>query len=179
MTRPAPRVWARHYQDDWQARAGDPRLPYWLRMAALAYGCHADNGHARFKRGEVALILGSLDRETGELRPFANVRREIARAVEYGWLEEGSYWGCLIVPAHSIRRGDLATRPKPCPLAAKHSARCNHSLSERNRVAKPTPSERFDRQTAQSVSGSTPEPLLSVLHPVRQDGDTTDHRRIA
>jgi hypothetical protein len=180
MSRPSPRVWARHFQDDWQARAGDPRLPYWLRVAALAFGSHADNGHARFKRGEVALILGALDHDTGEVRPFANVRREIARAVEYGWLEDGSYWGCLIVPAHfvpahSIRKGDMGTRPPACPLAARHKERAaNRSLSERNGSLKPTPSERFEPESAHSVSGSQRESLLSVLSPVRQDRNPTD-----
>lgn len=149
-------------------------MPYWLRVTALAYGSHADNGHARFKRGEVALILGTVDHETGELRPFANVRREISRAVEYGWLEEGSYWGCLIVPAHSIRKGELGHRPAPCPLAARHQARCNRSLSERNGDPKPTPSERFTARTAHSVNGSQREPLLSVLSPVRQDRNATE-----
>lgn len=165
MSHPSPRMWARHFQDDWQARAGDPRLPYWLRVAALAFGSHADNGHARFKRGEVALILGSVDQETGELHPFANVRREVARAVEFGWLEDGSYWGCLIVPAHSIRRGDWGGKVVPCPLAARHRDRRNRSPSERNGVVKPTPSERFGDVTAHPVSGSQRESLLSVLSP--------------
>ena len=178
MSRPGPRVWARHFQDDWQARAGDPRLPYWLRVTALAYGSHHDNGHARFKRGEVALILGTVDHETGEVRPHANVRREIARAVEFGWLEDGSYWGCLIVPAHSIRKGDLATTPAACPLAARHRDRRNRSLSERNDVSKPTPGERFEPETAHSVNGSQREPLLSVLSPVRQDRHP-HHRKAA
>lgn len=157
------RVWARHYQDDWQARAGDPRLPYWLRVSALAYGSHADNGHARFKRGEVALILASVDRGTGEVRLFANVRREIARAVEFGWLEDGSYWGCLIVPAHAIHKGTLYLKPKPCPLTAHHRERSNRSPSERLGVLKPTPSERFGTQTAHPVSGLQRKSLLSDL----------------
>ena len=173
MSAKTPRGWARHFQDDWQARAGDPRLPYWLRVAALAYGSHTDNGHARFKRGEVALILGSVDRATGVVRPFANVRREIARAVEYGWLEEGSFWGCLIVPAHSIRKGDFTHKPKPCPLAPRHAARSNRSLSERNDSPTPTPSERFAARSAQSVSGSEREPLCSVLSP-HHDGRIAD-----
>lgn len=164
MRSTASRAWARHYQDDWQARAGDPRLPYWFRIAALAFGCHTENGHARFKRGEVALVLGSLDPKTGELRPFANVRREIARAVEYGLLEEGSYWGCLVVPAHSIKKGNLA-RATPCPLARKHRERSNRSVSERNGSAKPTPSERFGDVSAHSVSGSQREPLFLICPP--------------
>lgn len=163
------RTWARHYQDDWQSRAGDPRMPHWLRVASLAYGSHTDNGHAKFKRSEVALILGTVDRETGEVKPYANVRRAIAEAVAYGWLEEGSYWGCLIVPAHSIRRGDLSRKPAPCPLSANHKERRNRSLSERNVVHSSTLSERFEDESAHSANGSERKPLLSVLYP------TDDH----
>jgi hypothetical protein len=107
-------------------------MPYWLRVAALAYGSHDNGGHARFKRGEIALILGTVDHASGEIRPFANVRREIDRAVEYGWLADGSYYGCLIVPAHSIRKGDLTAKHGPCPLAKRHAAKANRSVSERN-----------------------------------------------
>ena len=164
MSTPGPRSWARHFQDDWQARAGDPRLPYWLRIAALAFGSHTENGHAKFKRGEIAVVLGSVDHETGEFRPFANVRREIARAVEYGWIEEGSFWGCLVVPAHSIKKGNLSRR-SPCPLARKHKERVNRSVSERNEGLKPTPSERFEDETAQSVSGSERDPLFLICSP--------------
>lgn len=142
-------------------------MPYWLRVASLAFGSHANNGHARFKRGEIALVLATVDHATGEVRPFANVRREIARAVEYGWLEEGSYWGCLIVPAHSIRKGDFASRVPPCPLASRHKERANRSPSERNGSLTPTPSERFSARTAQSVNGSERNHLSSVLYPNR------------
>lgn len=162
------RQWARHYQDDWQARAGDPRLPYWFRIAALAYGSHTENGHARFKHGEIAKILGAVDRETGEFRPFANVRREIARAVEFGLIEEGSYWGCLVVPAHSIKKGGLG-RATPCPLARKHKERSNRSPSERFGSAKPTPSERFDDESAHPVSGSERAPLFLICPPQPTD----------
>lgn len=139
------RVWARHYQDDWARRAGQQWLPYWLRVTAAAYGSHGENGHARFKRGDLALILANPDPETGEIKPYSNVGRAIADAVAYGWLEEGSYWGCLIVPAHSIRRGDLTRRPSKCPQAGRHDQlkTANHSLSEPLGVLKSTPSERF------------------------------------
>ncbi|WP_137292019.1 hypothetical protein [Nocardioides dongxiaopingii] len=169
------RFWARHYQDDWQARAGDPRMPYWLRVASLAFGSHANNGHAKFKRGEIALILAKVDPGTGEVRPFANVRREIALAVEYGWLEEGSYWGCLIVPAHSIRKGDMYAKQAPCPLAKRHKERANRSPTERNRVLKSTTTERFSPRTAHSLSGSEREPISSDLSPVRQDRNHPNH----
>jgi len=106
------RPWARHYQDEWHRRAGDPRLPYWLRVAALAYGSHVDNGHANYKRGQIALVLG----KPGE--PYDRVGRAISDAIEYGWLNPGSWWGCLIVPERAIRKGPWMT-PKPCRRCAE------------------------------------------------------------
>lgn len=156
------RPWARHYQDQWQERAGDPRFPYWLRVAALAYGSHLDNGHARFKRGEIGLILGTPG------QPYPNVRRAIAVAVEYGWLEEGSFWGCLIVPSHAIRKGPWVT-PKPCPVHAKRS------LSERKRALELTLSERFEEETRHSVNGSEREPLFLICPP-QPPADPQDER---
>lgn len=118
-TRAAPsRVWARHYQDAWQDRSGDARLPKWLRVASLAYGCHEDNGHAVFKRGEVALVLATVDHITGEVVPLDRRRLHevIQHAVEYGWLEPGSKPRCLIVPAHAIKKGTIGNPDKPCPI---------------------------------------------------------------
>lgn len=121
--------WARHYQEPWLSRAGDPRLPYWLRVAALAYGSHQDNGHARFKRGEIALILGTPDGHGG-IRPYVNLRRAIEDAVEYGWLAPESFWGCLIVPAHAIKKGHLG-HGQPCPI---HVKRASRAKADRTRV---------------------------------------------
>ncbi len=156
--------WARHYQEAWQARAGDPRLPYWLRVAALAYGSHRDNGHAIFKRGEVALILGSFDPETGEILPYQNVGRAIDDAVTYGWLDPESFWGCLVVPAHAIKKGDHGHRPA-CPIHVKRHARARDtkpSLSERNGPHSSTPDEGFSTRSPHSVSGSTLSPFSLV-----------------
>jgi hypothetical protein len=110
--------WARHYQDAWLDRSGDGRLPKWLRVAALAYGSHQDNGHAVFGRGEVALVLATVDRTTGEVSPMDRRRLHevIQHAVEFGWLEEGSRARCLIVPAHAIKKGLLETTDRPCPI---------------------------------------------------------------
>lgn len=176
------RPWARHYQHEWHERAGDKRLPYWLRVTALAYGSHTDNGHARFKRGEIALVLGEVDRETGEIKPYPNVRRAIATAVEYGWLEPESFWGCLVVPAHAIKKGSHG-RLKPCPIHVKRRTRqaANRSLSERKGPHSPTPDERFGARTVHSVSGSERKPL-SLLSPAAPAADPThdpDADRIA
>src|SRR4051794_206169 len=98
--------------------------------AALAYGSHTDNGHARYRRGEVALILGKLDSETGQLVPFENVGRAIDAAVEYGWLAPESFWGCLVVPAHAIKKGEHGHSPL-CPIHAKRRREGRETLTER------------------------------------------------
>jgi hypothetical protein len=112
--------WARHYQETWQSRAGDCRLPYWLRVAAIAYGAHQDNGHATFKRGQIALILGTPDGQGG-VKPYANLARAIEDAVDYAWLAPESFWGCLVVADHAIKKGPLFHSPS-CPVHAKRDA---------------------------------------------------------
>lgn len=62
-------TWAKHYQNAWEERSGDHRLPMWLRVACLAYGMHKANGHAQFSRGDVSLTLAFVDRETGVITP--------------------------------------------------------------------------------------------------------------
>src|ERR687889_983678 len=109
--------WAKHYQSTWHERSGDPRLPAWLRVAALAYGAHAANGHAMFKPGQVGLVLGAVDHETGEVKPLhkGSVQRAIRTAVEYGWLAPGSGARCLVVPGHAIAGGLGGDANAPCP----------------------------------------------------------------
>lgn len=116
------RSWARHFLDVWQERAGDPRLPHWFRVAALAYGSHMNNGHAPFKPGQVALVLGTIT-ETGEFIPYRNVSRAIALAIEYGLLAPGSYHRCLIVPSHAVRKGAMFAAPTVCAHEAEHRER--------------------------------------------------------
>lgn len=144
------RPWARHYMDVWHERAGDPQLPLWLRAASLAYGSHDDNGHASFKRGHVALVLG----RPGE--PHQNVGRAIDMAVELGWLAEGSWYGCLIVPRSNVWKGPWG-HPKPCRRCAARNA--NSSPSELQGFRSSTPSELFVARTARPVSFSEREPL--------------------
>jgi hypothetical protein len=165
------RPWARHYHEVWQERAGDDRMPYWLRVAAVAYGSHSDNGHARFKRGEVALVLGKLDPDTGEVVPFANVTRAIETAVAYGWLEPESFWGCLVVPAHAIKKGEHGRKPS-CPIHARRrregkettaeQARTLHSVSGSGVANRQSVSGSGGR-TTHSVRGSERKPLSSLL----------------
>lgn len=117
------RPWARHFLDVWQERAGDPRLPPWFRVAALAYGSHQNNGHAPFKPGQVALVLGGIDASTGEFIPCRNVTRPISLAVEFGLLAPGSYHRCLIVPSHAVRKGAMFTAPTVCAHEDEHGRR--------------------------------------------------------
>ena len=177
----AERPWARHYHETWQERAGDDRLPYWLRVTALAYGSHLDNGHARFKRGEVGLVLGKVDATTGELLPFSNVSRAIETAVDYGWLEHESFWGCLVVPAHAIKKGEHG-RKSICPIHARRcregretpaeQARTSHSVSGSSAPNRQSVSG-WGPRTAHSVSGSERDPLSSLLHRSARTGTTS------
>jgi hypothetical protein len=175
------RPWARHYHEVWQERAGDDRLPYWLRVTSLAYGSHLDNGHARFKRGEVALVLGKLDSATGELVPYLHVTRAIERAVEYGWLEPESFWGCLVVPAHAIKKGEHGHSPV-CPIharrrregretTAEREARTSHSVAGSGKPNLRSVAGSVTR-TSHSVAGSEREPFSSPLPPTAPQTDS-------
>lgn len=162
----AERPWARHYQDDWHRKAGDPRLPYWLRVTALAYGSHGYNGHAVFKRGEIALVLATVNTETGEVVPFENVGRAIRDAVEYGWLAAESFWGCLVVPAHAIKKGTHGWRSE-CPVHVKRrpSKQREPVTQRRVRDSSATPSDGFEARIPHSVTGSQRAALSLVLSP--------------
>ena len=109
-------TWARHMQGAWEEHAGNPQLPLWLRVSALAYGKHRGNGHARFHTGEVALVLSKVDMATGEMSvPDRHaVQRAIRLSVEYRFLSKGSGARCLIVPDGMIKQGP-GWGSEPCP----------------------------------------------------------------
>lgn len=109
--------WARHSREEWHRRSGDPRLPKWLRVAALAYGSHGNNGHASFKRGDVAATLGM----PGEPLDRRRLHEHIAMAVEFGWLADGSTSMCLIVPFHAVDKGPIGKPKKPCPIHTRRA----------------------------------------------------------
>ena len=90
-------------------------MPDWLRVAALAYGKHAANGHAVFGPGDLALVLGRIDLATGEIAPNDNVSLAIRTAMRHGWLAKGSKARCLIVPAFAVE-GGLGSAFAPCPI---------------------------------------------------------------
>lgn len=117
--------WARHYQDVWHERSGDWRLPRWLRVVSLAYGAHDNAGHARFKRGELALILATVEQETGAVIPLSRqrVHEAVRQSVELGFLSDGSIPMCLIVPAHDVIKGSLDHRPTACPIHLRRAGK--------------------------------------------------------
>ena len=149
-------TWSRHYQHVWQERAGDAQMPYWLRVAALAYGSHRANGHARFKAGEIALVLGTVDTVTGEISPMdrANVQRAIRKATEFGWLTEASGSTCLVVPGHAIA-GGKGNPFAPCP---QHSRKADRS----HQMTYTDPKRRSPNDYAVGHQMTTPGPLTST-----------------
>lgn len=116
MSRPQPfdGPWAMHLQHAWHDDACNPRFPLPLRVAFLAYGTHRANGHAKFKQGEIAAVLGHLD-ESGHHVPAdrRTVYRAIRQAVEFELLDESSKLLCLVVPRHRIA-GGIGIANAPC-----------------------------------------------------------------
>jgi hypothetical protein len=135
MTNGRGNGWAKHYQRIWEDRSGDPKLPPWLRVSALAYGMHRANGHAMFGVGDVRLVLSRVDEETGEiLMPStANVSHAIRKAVDFGFLEKGSGTRCLVVPGHAIE-GGLGDPNEPCPQHRRQSQRGGSVRARRLKV---------------------------------------------
>jgi hypothetical protein len=115
MSRDNP--WAQHYQSFWQAQAGNPVLPLWLRTVALAYGSHHRNGHTPLHAGDLRLTLATVDNGTGEIRlPHRpRVSEAVRLAIEYGFLDGRSSGRCLVVPRHAVQGG----------MNGKETARCD------------------------------------------------------
>jgi hypothetical protein len=115
--------WAKHYQSAWENRSANHRLPKWLRIACLAYGRHEPNGHARFQRGELCIILGTPPKGGQPFRRAdpATIRDAIATAIKYEWLDKDSCAECLIVPSHEIQL-DVGNPNAPCPVHERRKA---------------------------------------------------------
>ena len=95
-----------HRQAVWEERAADKSLPMWVRVAALAFGCHKANGHANFIEHPLKVLLGSPG-EDGEWNCVddSSISRAIAAAKKAGWIAEESNSRCLVVPHHAINGG--------------------------------------------------------------------------
>jgi hypothetical protein len=107
-----------HYQSVWEERSANPLLPNWIRVAALAFGCHRANGHANFKPGELGELLGKPAPGGGWARitPQA-VSNAIKLAKNAGWIAEDSTARCLVVPHHAVS-GGLGNANEKCPVHA-------------------------------------------------------------
>lgn len=116
MTRLHRPPFGMHDQRTWEERAGDQRLPYWLRVAALAFGKHRANGHASFSAGQISLILGRVTLPEGEVIPLdkGSTQRAIRKAIEYGWLSPESGSLCLVVPGNAVDGGYGGGPNTPC-----------------------------------------------------------------
>jgi hypothetical protein len=104
-----------HHQAVWRARAADraanPSLDNWIRVATLAFGYHRRNGHASFKPGEIAEILGA----PGKPLSGPAVSNAIRLAKNAGWIAEESNARCLVVPPHAVG-GGLGHPNDRCPI---------------------------------------------------------------
>lgn len=155
---------ARHLQAEWERRAGDRRLPNWLRVASLAYGKHGNNGHANFKRGDVAVVLG----EPGKPLDRRQVYEYIARAVELGWLLDGSTSMCLVVPPHVVDKGKLGQPKTRCRVHGRRAQASGSKpvTSSKASVREPVTSEQVtgsEPVTSRSAPISYPKPHLTAV----------------
>lgn len=103
-----------HSRQVWRDRSQDQSCDAWLRAASVAYGQHRENGHCPLYPGELARLLSTPDKRTGELLPNKNPTRAVKQAVQKGWLAPGSGTLCLIVPGGSVWMGNDLSRHKPC-----------------------------------------------------------------
>lgn len=159
--------WSRHAQDEWERRAGDQRLPKWLRVASLAYASHGNNGHANFRRGDVAVILGT----PGEPLDRRQLHEYIQRAIELEWLADGSTSMCLVVPSHIVDKGRIGEPKKRCRV---HQRRKQVSYSDQDSLFKVSGAK---PDSSEQVSGSQPDSLRSVpiSYPNRNLTAVPDH----
>lgn len=98
--------YAVHYRAGWDEMGHDMEVPNLTRLVALAYARTDENGHARFRRGELMTLLG-VTRQA--------VQKLIDRAVRDRWLTNASCSECLVAPAHIT---DRRYASGPCPVHA-------------------------------------------------------------
>jgi hypothetical protein len=145
------RDWAAHCQEQWLEDALNPRWPGPLRVAFVAYGRHAANGHAFLKQGELAKLLPlGMSADGLPASPTrSTLNRWIKTAVDYGFLDEGSKLLCLIVPSHRAQggRGDPNAPCRRHPAKGKRPALGRHVSSKTSQQA-PNVSTETSRSTA-------------------------------
>lgn len=98
--------WFMGNQDTFKDWAASETFPRWLRVTFAAYAKVEANGHASFRQGELAVLLGDM-LPSGLRVPTVRqrVREAIDNAVGRGLLDPGSKALCLIVPPTAVAFG--------------------------------------------------------------------------
>jgi hypothetical protein len=95
--------WGAYAQGEMSRWAKDGAVtPLAVRVLFAAMGRHDRNGHARFRPGELADVLGSIDVTTGEIRPARRgaVSDAIKAAKRLGYITDESFARCLVLSRH-------------------------------------------------------------------------------
>lgn len=98
--------WVKVSQSGLEERALELGQPLWLKVTCMAYARVGANGHAGFKRGELAQLMGKCRQD---------IERAIRTAVGYGWLHEASCTECLIPPGDFVEMSYGSSR-KVCDV---------------------------------------------------------------
>lgn len=115
--------WVKHEIDHLERMADNADLPLWLRLHYLAMSRMRSDGHAHFERGEVARLMGKVNKE-GELIPADRraIQRGMKMAKERGVLSDESGTTCLVVPRNVAWKGKFKHIESTC---TRHKARSN------------------------------------------------------
>lgn len=129
MTRTAPGInfsggtsWGAYSQVEmtrWAQRSDiSPRA---VRVLLAAMGRHDRAGHARFARGELAMILGTVDEVTGEIVPASaqRVSDAVAVAKRLCFVTEDSTARCLVLSSVAFQKAQGTQAPCPVHGAAR------------------------------------------------------------
>jgi hypothetical protein len=87
------------------------------RIMAAAWVRMTFDGHAHFKRSELAHSIELVNKRTGELAPIKAdaLNKAIDRLIERGWLSHGSWSRDLIVPGFTVQNGQASHKSTRCP----------------------------------------------------------------
>jgi hypothetical protein len=109
--------WGAYAQQEMSRWAKDGAVtPLAVRVLFAAMGRHDRNGHARFRSGELADVLGSIDVTTGEVRPARrdSVSDAIKAAKRLGYITDESTVRCLVLSRHVFQKSWGS--PAPCAV---------------------------------------------------------------
>lgn len=95
--------WLMSIQIGWEAQIYNSKLPYWMRVYAVAMGRSDPNLHTPLEPGELAKLLGHKQPD-GSIQPLdrRDLHKYVKRAVDLQLLDEASSLRCLVLPAATI-----------------------------------------------------------------------------